>query len=55
MNGMKQCIFYKSECKIRFKINKIWFMSKNYGVQLKLVKVLVNIKNKEVENLDFSD
>ena len=30
-------------------------MSKNYGVQLKLVKVLVNVKNKEIENLDFSD
>ena len=29
-------------------------MSKNYGVQLKLIKVLVNI-NKEIENLDFSD
>ena len=51
----KKCIPYKSECKIIFKINKIWFMSKNYGVQLKLVKVLVNIKNKEIENLDFSD
>ena len=55
MNDIKQCIPYKSEIKIIFKINKIWFMSKNYGVQLKLVKVLVNIENKEIENLDFSD
>ena len=55
MNDIKKCIPYKSEIKIIFKINKIWFMSKNYGVQLKLVKVLVNIKNKEVENLDVSD
>ena len=30
-------------------------MSKNYGVQLKLVKILVNLKNKEIENLDFYD
>jgi hypothetical protein len=30
-------------------------MSKNYGVQLKLIKVLVNVKNKEVEILEFSD
>ena len=55
MNDIKKCIPYKSECKIIFKINKIWFMSENYGIQLKLVKVLVNINNKEVENLDFSD
>ena len=33
MNDIKQCIPYKSEIKIIFKINKIWFMSKNYGVQ----------------------
>ena len=52
MNDIKKWIPYKSEIKI---IYKIWFMSKNYGVQLKLVKVLVNIKNKEVENLDLSD
>ena len=55
MNDIKQCIPYKSEIKIIFKINKIWFMSKNYGVQLKLVKVLINVKDKEIENLDFSD
>ena len=30
-------------------------MSKNYGVQLKLVKVLVNIKNKEIQNIEFYD
>ena len=55
MNDIKKCIPYKSEFKVIFKINKIWFMSKSDGVQLKLVKVLVNVKNKEVENLDFSD
>ena len=55
MNDIKQCIPYKSECKLIFKINKIWFMSKNYGVQLKLIKALVNVKNKEVEILEFSE
>ena len=55
MNDIKKCIPYKSECKLIFKINKIWFMSKNYGVQLKLIKALVNVKNKEIENLDLSD
>ena len=48
MNDIKQCIPYKSAIKIIFKINKIWFMSKNYGVQLKLVKVLVNIKKLKI-------
>ena len=30
-------------------------MSKNYGVQLKLIKALVNVKNREVEKLAFTD
>ena len=30
-------------------------MSKNYGIQLKLIKVLVSIKDKEIENIDFCD
>ena len=55
MHDIKQCIPYKSECKLTFKINKIWFMSKRYGIQLKLIKALVNVKNREVENLEFSD
>ena len=29
-------------------------MSKNYGVQPKLIKALVKAKNKEVEILEFS-
>ena len=56
MNDIKRCIPYKSEIKLIFRINKLWFMSKNYGVQLKLVKVLIkNIKNKEIENIAFYD
>ena len=55
MNEVKQCIPYKSEGKLILKINKIWFMSKNYGVQLKLIKVLVNVKKREVDTLEFSD
>ena len=54
MNDIKKCIPYKSEIKIIFKVNTMWFMSKNYGVQLKLVKVLIkNIQNKEIENIEF--
>ena len=53
MNDIKRCIPYKSEI-IIFRINKLWFMSKNYGVQIKLVKVLIkNPINKEIENIDF--
>ena len=55
MNDVKQYIPYKSEIKVIFKINKIWFMSKNYGCQLKLVKVLVNPKKLDLRDLEFSD
>ncbi len=54
MNDIKKAIPYKSDIKIIFRINKLWFMSKNYGVQIKLVKVLIkNPINKEIENIDF--
>jgi len=55
MNDVKQYIPYKSEIKVIFKINKIWFMSKNYGCQLKLVKVLVNPKKIDLMDVEFSD
>ncbi len=35
-----------------FKVNRIWFMSKNYGVQLKLIKVLVK-PPKENTTIEF--
>ena len=55
MNDVKKYIPYKSEIKVIFKINKIWFMSKNYGCQLKLVKVLVNPKKPDLTQIEFSD
>ena len=55
MDDVKQCIPYKSEIKVIFKINKIWFMSKNYGCQLKLVKVLVIPKKSELTQIEFKD
>ena len=55
MNDVKKSIPYKSEIKVIFKINKIWFMSKAYGCQLKLVKVLVNPKKSDLMEVEFSD
>ena len=53
MNDIKRCIPYKSDIKIIFKINKLWFMSKNYGIHIKLVKVLIKIQQNKIENIDF--
>ena len=36
MEDFKKCIPYMSEYKLIFKINKIWFMSKNMEFKLKL-------------------
>ena len=56
MNDVKKSIPYKSEIKVIFKINKIWFMSKAYGCQLKLVKVLVNPPKKhDLMEVEFTD
>ena len=44
-----------SEYKLIFKINKIWFMSKNYGVQIKFIKVLVKVKDRDNNVIDFID
>ena len=55
IDDLKKSIPYMSEYRIIFKINKIWFMSKNYGVQLKLMKVLVKVKETKNNTLDFID
>lgn len=55
MDDVKKCIPYKCEYKLIFKVNRIWFMSKNYGVQVKFMKALVKVKNKEEDDIDFFD
>ena len=55
IDDLKKSIPYMSEYRIIFKINKLWFMSKNYGVQLKLMKVLVKVKENKNNTLDFID
>ena len=46
---------YMPEYKLIFEIDKIWFMSKNYGVQVKLIKALVKVKDQEESNIEFID
>ena len=41
IDDVKKCISYMSEFKLIFKINKIWFMSNKYGVQVKFIKALI--------------
>ena len=53
MDDVKKCIPYQSEFKLIFKVNRIWFMSRNYGVQVKFMKALVKVKNKEEDDIDF--
>ena len=53
MDDVKRAIPYMSECIFIFKVNRIWFMSKNYGVQLKLMKVLIKPPTKENTTIEF--
>ena len=55
MDDVKRAIPYMSEYKLIIKLNRIWFMSKNYGVQFKLITALVKCKNKEELDIDFFD
>ena len=54
IDDVKKFIPYMSEYKLIFKINKIWFMSKNYGVQIKFIKALVKVNDRD-NNIDFID
>ena len=55
MEDFKKNIPYMTEYKFIFKINKIWFMSKEYGLQIKFIKALVKVKDKEESNVEFID
>lgn len=52
-NLTNMCTSYLSECRFVFKVNKIWFMSKNYRVQLKLMKAQVKPVNKKEFEVNF--
>ena len=55
IDDVRKFIPYMSEYKLIFKLNKIWFMSKNYGVQIKFIKALVKVKDRDNNTLDFID
>ena len=38
-----------------FEINIIWFISNNYGVQLKLMKAVVKPPTKETTEIEFME
>ena len=50
MDNIKQVFPYMSEYRLVFKVQKLWFMSKNYGVKLQLMKAQIKppVKHKEV-------
>ena len=41
MDNIKQVFPYMSEFRLAFKVQKLWFMSKNYGVKLQLMKAQI--------------
>ena len=41
MDNIKQVFPYMSEYRLVFKVQKLWFMSKNYGVKLQLMKAQI--------------
>ena len=55
IDDVRKFIPYMPEYKLIFKINKIWFMSKNYGVQIKFIKALVKVKDRDNNIIDFID
>ena len=53
MDDLKTCFSHLCEYRLVFKVSKIWFMSKSYGVQLKLNKAHIKENNKAVNEVDF--
>ena len=55
MDDVKQCFPYNCLYRVVFKVSKIWFMSKTYGVQLKLRKAQIETNNQQINDIDFCD
>jgi hypothetical protein len=53
MDNIKQVFPYMSEFRLVFKVQKIWFMSKNYGVKLQLTKAQIKPPVKQNLSVDF--
>ena len=53
MDDVKKLFSYMCHYRLVFKVSKIWFMSKTYGVQLKLNKAHIEPNEKQVNEADF--
>ena len=53
MDNIKQVFPYMSEYRFVFKVQKLWFMSKNYGVKLQLMKAQIKPQVKQTISVDF--
>jgi hypothetical protein len=53
MDNIKQVFPYMSEYRFVFKIQKLWYMSKNYGVKLQLMKAHIKPPVKQTISVDF--
>ena len=50
MDDVKLVLPYMSEYRNLFKVSKIWFMSKTYGVKLQLLKAQIKPSDKRKQN-----
>jgi hypothetical protein len=55
MDNIKEVFSYMSEFRLMFKVQKIWFMSRNYGVKLQLMKAQIKPPTKNKEVSEFID
>lgn len=55
MDDVKKVFPYMSEYRVIFKVQKIWFMSKMYGVKLQLHKAQIKPSSKNTVDADFLD
>ena len=56
IDDFKQNIPYRCEYRMIFQPSKIWFMNKNYGVKINLIKIQVK-QNKQqiIEEVEFDE
>ena len=55
MDNIKEVFPYMSQFRFVFKVQKIWFMSKTYGVKLQLMKAQIKQPEKTNNVSEFID
>jgi len=53
MDDIRKLFTYMCTYRLVFKVSKIWFMGKSYGVQLKLNKAHIKPNDKTTNDADF--